>query len=278
MATPIDQIGQHELNPTLKALAKAGGTTDHAQWMRSGKNPALLMDFIREQVILNRKNPHEMTVESQLAALSRADEQELVAGNNHWVATSGKCFERLARTAPPWPRGGSSFRSLRIRFGRGTSGVQQTFMAHLLRIHRVFRDVNDEYLFLKHGGFEVSPPNLLKGDHTHRACVEWVLIDTSKHRRRNSVSDVRGRRSLADELFVMAWLFPDLIRSIDGDESPDLFAAGYKTSCKQLGEDGVPMLSYKRDLKSMIIKFGNRFNCFTNSSVPELLPHTHHKM
>lgn len=50
MATPIDHIGMHELAPTLRALAKAGGTTDHAAWMRSGeKNAAKLIQFIEEQ-------------------------------------------------------------------------------------------------------------------------------------------------------------------------------------------------------------------------------------
>ncbi|MDQ7814550.1 MAG: hypothetical protein RDU25_01965 [Patescibacteria group bacterium] len=40
----------HELAPTLRALAKAGGTTDHAAWMRSGeKNAAKLIQFIEEQ-------------------------------------------------------------------------------------------------------------------------------------------------------------------------------------------------------------------------------------
>ena len=50
MATPIDHIGQHELNPTLKALAKAGGTTDHADWIRSGENAARLIQIIDEQM------------------------------------------------------------------------------------------------------------------------------------------------------------------------------------------------------------------------------------
>lgn len=53
MATPIDRIGMHELAPTLRALAKAGGTTDHAAWMRSGeKNAAKLIQFIEEQRLI----------------------------------------------------------------------------------------------------------------------------------------------------------------------------------------------------------------------------------
>lgn len=49
MATPIDRIGMHKLAPTLKALAKAGGTTDHADWIRSGKNAVKLIEFIKGQ-------------------------------------------------------------------------------------------------------------------------------------------------------------------------------------------------------------------------------------
>jgi len=53
MATPIDRIGIHELSPTLRALAKAGGTTEHAAWMRSGeKNAAKLIRFIEEQRLI----------------------------------------------------------------------------------------------------------------------------------------------------------------------------------------------------------------------------------
>jgi hypothetical protein len=55
MATPIDQIGQHELNPTLKALAKAGGTTDHADWIRRGENAKLLIDFMNKQKMVQKQ-------------------------------------------------------------------------------------------------------------------------------------------------------------------------------------------------------------------------------
>ena len=40
MATPIDQIGIPDLVPTLKILAKADGNTDHAAWIRGGKDEA----------------------------------------------------------------------------------------------------------------------------------------------------------------------------------------------------------------------------------------------
>jgi hypothetical protein len=49
MAKPIDQIDFNELGPTLKALTKAGGRTDHTDWIRGRGNAAKLIEFIEQK-------------------------------------------------------------------------------------------------------------------------------------------------------------------------------------------------------------------------------------
>ena len=68
MTTPIDQIGLHELTPTFRALARAGGTTEHSDWIRSGENAELVIQFIDDKLGVADKNFYKMTVEQQLTA------------------------------------------------------------------------------------------------------------------------------------------------------------------------------------------------------------------
>lgn len=58
MAKPIDEIEFKELAPTLKALAKAGGTIEHADWMRSGHNAAKLIRFMDRECGLFVPSPN----------------------------------------------------------------------------------------------------------------------------------------------------------------------------------------------------------------------------
>lgn len=50
MTTPFDMIGQKELAPTCTAIADAGGTSEHAAWMRKPGNAATLVAFIDSQM------------------------------------------------------------------------------------------------------------------------------------------------------------------------------------------------------------------------------------
>lgn len=173
------------------------------------------------------QNPFKMTVEEQVAALRRASEEE------GWDIDE-EVFERLIATAPPWPLGKHAYRSFRIRFGTGDGGIATTFEAHCHRIRKVFGERNVEVGYalylgsgLSYADESVDRIRLLKGNRTHRPVIEWILIDVGSHRDRESVTAVRGPKSLADELLVVAWLFPGLIRSLGGELS-ELIAAGYE--------------------------------------------------
>lgn len=236
MANPITEIKHDVLNFTLRSLGEAGGTTDHADWMRARGNAALLIQFIDQQRELSKKNPYEMSVDQQLTALRRANDEE------RWGITE-EDFERLATTAPVWPQGKQAYRSLRIRFGEGSEGVQQTFERHVARIKSVFGERSFwrwEHLHSGKAPYKGKPVDrlrLLNGDHTHKAVIEWVIVDLETHRKRDSVTAVRSVKSLADELLVVAWMFPDMIRAIDYDKLPGLFAAGYESNVPEYDDE-----------------------------------------
>ncbi len=249
MANPITKIDHDVLNSTLRSLGEAGGTTDHTDWMRGRGNAALLIQFINEQLARAEKNPYEVTVEEQLAALRRANDEE------KWGITE-EDFTRLAPTAPAWPKGKHAYRSFRIRFGEGDEGVAKTFEAHYTRIQRVFGEGGYWRWGCLHSGkvpYKGKPVErlrLLNGNHTHKACIEWIVVDLDTHRKRKSVTAVRGSNSLADELLVIAWMFPDRIRAIDHDKLPGLFAAGYKVNVPECDGEAwqkVVIVSFYRD-------------------------------
>lgn len=49
-ATPLKQIGLNELAPTIVALSDAGGTTEHAEWIRKPGNALLVVRFMNGQL------------------------------------------------------------------------------------------------------------------------------------------------------------------------------------------------------------------------------------
>lgn len=49
-ATPLKQIGLNELTPTIVALSDAGGTTEHAEWIRKPGNADKIVGFINERL------------------------------------------------------------------------------------------------------------------------------------------------------------------------------------------------------------------------------------
>jgi len=272
MAKPIDQISLNKLHPTVKALAKAGATTDHSNWMRGRGNAALLVQFIDQQRGLSEKNPYEMTVEDQLTALRLANDEE------KWGLTEDD-FARLASSAPAWPQGKHAYRSFRIRFGEGSEGVQLTFERHVARIKSVFGESGFwrwEHLHsgkVPYKGKPVERLRLLNGDHTHKAVIEWVIVDLGTHRQRDSVTAVRGVKSLADELLVVAWMFPDMIRAIDYDKIPGLFAAGYESNVPECGDGAwqrVVIVNFSRDDRQVNVSANDRSDDYSDYSVPVL--------
>ncbi len=283
MATPIDQIGLNELQPTLKTLAKHGGTTDHADWIRSGSNAAMLVQFIEQQRGLGEKDPHEMTLDAQLNALRRANDEE------KWGLTE-EDFKRLAATAPAWPQGKHAYRSFRIRFGEGDDGVAKTFEAHYIRIQHVFGEGrywrwehlhssptpykgDDRALKQRLGDKPIERLRLLSGNHTHKPVIEWIVADLDTNRERESITAVRDAKSLADELLVIAWLFPDMIRAIDYDKLPGLFAGGYEVNVPE--DDGeswqyVVIVNFGRDDRQVELCARYRSSYYSFYSVPSL--------
>jgi hypothetical protein len=278
-AKPIDQIGLNELTPTLKALARAGGTTKHADWIRSGFNASLLLQFIdqtidNENVSLLVRNPLEMSISEQLLELIRANDEGEWGVTDHDIA-------RLAATAPSWPIGKHAYRSLRIRFGEGDDGVALTFERHVARIRSVFGEIGFwRWEHLRSGrvtykGKPVERLRLLNGNHTHKPVIEWVIVDLDTHRKRDSITAVRGIKSLADELLVIAWMFPNMIRAIDYDKLPGFFAAGYESNASEYDDDDswwyVVIVDFEIICRQVNVDADDRYNNFSDYSVPVLL-------
>ena len=221
------EIKLTELNPTLRALSDAGGTVDDASWIRQGDNATQVIEFIHEQRQLANQNPFELTVEQQIAALRQQNE----LGN--WDIPE-EVFDSLAESAPEWPEGRDAYRSFRIRFGEGRDGMIQTFEAHAAAIKRVHAKFWRWDLLLsgahEYQDEEVERLRLLAGNDTHHAVVEWIIVDLSAHRERESITAVRDNSSLADEGLVMAWLFPERVQAIDYDKWSAWFCAGYESN------------------------------------------------
>ncbi len=272
MANRITEIKQNELSATLRSLGEAGATTDHSDWIRARGNAALLVQFIDQQRSLLEKNPYEMSVEDQLIALRRANDEE------EWGLTEDD-FARLASSAPAWPKGKHAYRSFRIRFGEGDDGVAKTFEAHYARIQHVFgegRYWRWEHLNsgrVEYKGKFVERLRLLNGNHTHKPVIEWVAADLDTHRKRDSITAVRGSKSLADELLVIAWMFPDMIRAIDYDRLPGLFAAGYESNVPEYADEAwqsVVLVNFNRDDRQVRVSADGRSNDNSDYSVPVL--------
>ncbi|MFA6099293.1 MAG: hypothetical protein WC750_00255 [Patescibacteria group bacterium] len=235
-------------------------------------DPNMIGAMVNAAIEYRDKNPYEMTVEAQLSALHCANDEE------KWGITE-EDFARLASTAPAWPKGKHAYRSFRIRFGEGDEGVAKTFEAHCARIQHVFGEDGYWRWELLHSGkvpYKGEPVErlrLLNGNHTHKACAEWIVADLDTNRKRDSVTAVRGSKSLADEQLVIAWLFPDMIRAIDYKERPGLFAAGYEANVP--GHDGgawqvVVIVSFDCGSRQVGVYARGRGDAFSGYSVPVL--------
>ena len=219
------------------------------------------------------KNPFEISVEETLNRARRAYQEE------GWGEIPQADLTRLEATAPAWPKDRHAYRSLRIRFGEGDRGVDLTFECHVARIKSVFTE--KEFWRWKHlhsgkvpyKGKPVERLRLLNGNHTHKPIIEWVIVDLSTHRKRESVTAVRGPKSLADELLVLAWSFPEMIRAIDYDKLPGLFAAGYEVNVPEdAGEVWlhVVIVSWNHRHHQVSVDAFRRSNANSDYSVPSL--------
>ena len=229
MKTPFVRMEPQELHATIVALSDAGGTDEHATWIRAEGHALRVVQFINQFLNPVRENPYKMTVGDQLFALRHANDEE------GW-GISETDFDRLASTAPSWPEGEHVYRSFRIRFGEWNEGVSRTFEAHCQRIQHIFG--GDQYWRWAHlhshpmpyDGKSVERLRLLNGNHTHHACIEWVIVDMDAHRTHESVTAVSGPDSLADELLVIAWLFPEMLCAVMDEERSGFFAGGYEVN------------------------------------------------
>lgn len=203
----------------------AASTTQLLRCLRMGSLPfdpviKTLDEFIAQATHVNpvdEPNPFQLSVSTQLALLRRAN-------RNHDIVLSEEDYHRLEHTAPAWPKGRLSFRSLRIRIGWEKEGVAATAHFHLEQIKRIFK-----FQFQAKPSLEpvTDRIRLAFGNHVHKPIVEWILFDLDSLRQRSSVKDVRNENSLADELLAFVWIFADYMRSINFTTQPGLIAAGY---------------------------------------------------
>ncbi|MFH2062589.1 MAG: hypothetical protein ABIJ46_00335 [bacterium] len=167
----------------------------------------------------DQSNPFVQTPEQLLERLTQAN----LAQNG---GITDETLKRLRGNVPEVPEGPLTFLSLRIRLGEGQEGVQRTANAHLAEILRVHGERN--VWRWDHLRTDKKHLRLWVGNETHKPVVKWCVIDLDTHRKRQSITAVRGPKSIADEGLVLAWLYPDYPRSIDYKENPGYFLGGYE--------------------------------------------------
>lgn len=173
-------------------------------------DPGIIEAMVNAALVYTVTNPWAEDVDAQI---ERLRQMALARG---W-GFSDEVYERLASTAPAWPKGRHAFRSFRIRFGEGRSGVIETFEEHIKCIQHVYGDGNVDragsYGWLRTGYATYGRRKrfdclrLFNGNNTHHACVEWVTLDLNAHRVGKSREVMRDESSLADELLVFVWMF-----------------------------------------------------------------------
>jgi hypothetical protein len=231
MARLIDDKFSRGLETTRILLGHPKFTAELADAVRKEGGADRAIDALRQAFGLTDENPFAQTVEEQL---QRLREQNAAGGwglDGH-PYRSMDIFTHLAATAPPWPKGRDSYRSLRIRWGEGDEGVALTFERHaaaMKRVHSKFWRW-EHLLSGKHPykGEDVERLRLLNGNATHHAVVEWIVVDLSADRARENIASVRGPKSLADEGLVLGWLIPERVDAIDYKGWCAWFCAGYE--------------------------------------------------
>ncbi len=243
-------LGHPKFTAELAAAIRKDGGADKAV-------EALLRAFGQTEM-----NPFQLSVEEQMRRFKEASEKQ------GWDFGE-EVFARLAASAPDWPDGRLAVRSLRIRFGKGGEGVAQTFEAHAARTQTVFGPANYwRWDGLRSGKKELR---LLNGNGTHKPVVEWVIVDLDMHRKRDSITAVRGPKSLADEILVVAWMFPELILAIDYDKVPGLYAAGYEATVPGLDPwTRVPLVRFDRGARQVRLLANWQGSGLSDCAVPVL--------
>lgn len=213
------------------------------------------------------KNPWQISIEEQMDRLRYAYAVSFCRSTAVKEPSLSE-LQHLVRMAPSWPDGRLAFRGLRVRFaGVKKEGVATTFEAHARHIYAMFpngSDVMIDFLLMSEQPVHIPVANiaerkeyrlrLLVGNDTHKPTVEWVCFDIDTNQQRESITAVRGPRSLADELLVFMWMFPDYIRSIDYKENPGLFAGGYEANFPEISSGSwqeVPFVGWDRKESSL---------------------------
>jgi len=273
MASPFSSATDGEVTQFKGCLARAG--FDRRLVCEVNNSPDNELARVMFEAVQNHfdKNPFEISLDDTLDALHRANDEE------GW-GIADEDFVRIAATAPAWPKGKHVYRSLRIRFGEGDGGVAMTFERHVARIKTVFGGEKGfwrwEHLHsapVLYKGEPVKRLRLLAGNHTHKPVIEWVIADLDANRKRESVTAVRGPGSLADELLVVAWLFPDMVRAIDFDKYPGLFAGGYEINVPEYGDEAwryVVIVDFRRGCRQVYVSALGRCDGRSDDSVPVL--------
>jgi hypothetical protein len=231
--TSIFKAGYGEVNEFLGRLDRAGVSLER---LRQVNRDASLADRVAQAFedgvikpsAVAQSNPFALPARTLIERFRQANQAQ------GWGITED-AFTRLLDTAPTLPEGRLAFRSFRIRFGEGQPGVEETANAHIAEIIRVHGEQNvrrwdDLRTDRKH-------LRLLAGNKTHKPTVEWCVIDLDAHRRRQSVTAVRGPKSIADEGLVLPWLYPGYQRSIDYKVNPGYYLAGYELHVPGSGQD-----------------------------------------
>lgn len=248
-------LSDGEVTEFKRILAQVGFTAELIRLINGDSTLAAAMlvtvtELASKPEPVSDRNPFEQTVEQQLAALRVQNE---LGG---W-GISDKTLLTLALSAPAWPKGKDAWRSFRLRFSEGSEGVYLTFERHAAAMARVHGDkfwrwpnLHSKPTPVNGQGEPVERLRLLNGNESHHAVVEWIIIsDLSAFRKRDSISAVRGEKSLADEGLALTWLCPERFQAIDYDEWSAVFFAGYEASVPGYDADGwqyVPCV--RRDL------------------------------
>lgn len=218
-----------------------------------------------------KKSQFERTASEQIKTL-------ILQSNTGKWRVDHETVERLQSTAPEWPEGRDAFRSFRIRFGNGDEGVIETCMAHTEAIRRTNNGANlmawesvlSDRVIGRKGDYRRL--RLLGGNGQHHAEIEWIIIhDLSAHRFREDVSAVRGEGSLADEGLVLAWMFPDRIRTIDYREWCGWYCAGYEVNVPNVGRQpwpGVPSIGRHQNSGKIDLNIHWCTSAYKGCSVP----------
>src|SRR3989339_1326730 len=191
-----------------------------------------IRDLIQKAYLetVNIQNPFEISVEETIRRLRRQDEADQ-------LGISEQGYVILAATAPEWPKGAHSYRSLRIRFGKGMTGIDLTKKQHFEILARVFGKSFDltKRATLHNGLRTASPIRSCSlyggslGDRIHLPTVEWVIVDDIQLQGLRScpIENLQNPRSAADEGLVLGWLFPERVRAVDFNCYFPIYCGGY---------------------------------------------------